>query len=91
MEPQTADVILPRERERLELVRNWTDGEDYIEAADAGAGAKVRSFSAGSSWAVLSGSLEPGLYEAPTGAVEAEDPGLRLHGFQFTPVPPTEN
>jgi hypothetical protein len=89
MEPQTADVILPRERERLELVRDWTDGEDYIEAADAGAGAKVRSFSAGSSWAVLSGSVEPGLYEAATGKVEADDPGLRLHGFQFTPVPPS--
>lgn len=88
MEPQTADLVLPRDRDRLELVRDWSDGEDHIEAADAGAGAKVKSFTAGEAWAVLSGSVEPGLYEAPDGLVEAEDPGLRLHGFQFTPVPP---
>jgi hypothetical protein len=88
MEPQTADVALPADRERLELVRDWSDGEDYIEAADAGAGARVKSFHAGEAWAVLSGPLEPGLYEASSGAVEAADPGLRLHGFQFTPLAP---
>jgi hypothetical protein len=88
MEPQTADIALPADRERLELVRDWTDGEDYIEAADAGGGAQVKSFRAGETWAVLSGPVEPGLYEAPSGLVEAEDPGLRLHGFQFTPLPP---
>ena len=88
MEPQTADIALPAARERLELVRDWIDGEDYIKAADAGAGARVRSFRAGGAWAVLSGPLEPGLYEAPDGIVEAKDPGLRLHGFQFTPLPP---
>jgi hypothetical protein len=88
MEPQTADIALPADRERLELVRDWSAGEDYIEAADAGAGAKVRSFRAGEAWAVLSGSLEPGLYEAADGAIEAADPGLRLHGFQFTPLAP---
>jgi hypothetical protein len=37
MQPQTADVALPADRDRLELVRDWSDGEDYIEAADAGA------------------------------------------------------
>jgi hypothetical protein len=89
MEPQTADIALPTDRERLELVRDWSDGEDYIEAADAGAGAQVKSFSAGAAWAVLSGPLEPGLYEAPAGLIEAGDPGLRLHGFQFTPLPPS--
>jgi hypothetical protein len=88
MEPQTADIALPADRERLELVRDWSEGEDYIEAADAGAGAQVKSFRAGEAWAVLSGPLEPGLYEAPSGLVEAEDPGLRLHGFQFTPLEP---
>ncbi len=88
MEPQTADIALPADRERLDLVRDWTSGEDYIEAADAGAGARVKSFSAGAVFAVLSGSVEPGLYEAAGGAVEAEDPGLRLHGFQFTPRAP---
>jgi hypothetical protein len=88
LEPQTADVALPADRERLELVRDWVDGPDYIEAADAGAGAQVRSFRAGEAWAVLSGTVEPGLYEAPEGLVEAEDPGLRVHAFQFTPLPP---
>jgi hypothetical protein len=87
MQPQTADIALPKDRGRLELVRDWEDGEDYIEARDAGAGAKVRSFSAGEAWAVLSHAVEPGLYKTD-GTVEAEDPGLRLHGFQFTPVPP---
>jgi hypothetical protein len=88
MEPQTADIALPADRGRLDLVRDWIDGEDYIEAADAGAGAQVKSFRAGEVWAVLSGSVEPGLYEAPSGLVEAEDPGLRVHAFQFTPLEP---
>ena len=36
------------------------------------------------------GGLEaPGLYETD-GTVVAETPGLRLHGFQFTPVVPAE-
>ena len=39
LEPQTADIVLPADRDRLELVRDWTDGEDWIEAADAGAAA----------------------------------------------------
>ncbi|MFL5781265.1 MAG: redoxin domain-containing protein [Thermoleophilaceae bacterium] len=85
--PQTADVPLPAERERLELVRDWIDGEDWIEAADAGASATV-AFRAGGAWAVLSGGgLEPGLYETD-GTVVAEEAGLRLHGFQFEPLPP---
>jgi AhpC/TSA family len=87
MEPQTADVTLPAERSRLELVRDWTDGVDYIEAADAGAAASVR-FDAGGAYAVLSGDgVEPGVYESD-GTVVAKSPGLRLHGFQFTPSPP---
>lgn len=86
LRPQTADVTLPAERDRLELVRDWSDGEDYIEAADAGAAASVR-FSGGGAFAVLSGPVEPGTYETE-GTVVAESPGLRLHGFQFTPAPP---
>ena len=84
LEAQTADLRLPGERERLELVRDWTDGEDFIEAADAGAAATVE-FTGGGAWAVLSGPVAPGLYETD-GAVVAEEPGLRLHGFQVTPV-----
>jgi hypothetical protein len=85
--PQTADIALPADRGRLELVRDWTDGEDWIAAADAGAAAQFE-FSAGAAFAVLSeGGVEPGLYET-CGTVLAETPGLRLHGVQFTPVPP---
>jgi hypothetical protein len=88
LEPQTADVVLPGDRDRLELVRDWEDGEDWIEALDAGAAATV-SYSAGGAWAVLSGAdVEPGVYETE-GTVVAESPGLRLHGFQFTPAPPS--
>ncbi|HEX2234202.1 MAG TPA: redoxin domain-containing protein [Thermoleophilaceae bacterium] len=84
LEPQTADIALPRERDRLELVRDWEDGEDYIEAADAGAAASF-TWSGAEAYAVLSGAdREPGLYETD-GTVVAEDPGLRLHGVQFTP------
>jgi hypothetical protein len=86
LEPQTADIALPRDRERLELVRDWTDGEDWIEASDAGAAASF-TFRAGGAFAVLSGSVEPGLYETD-GTVVADDPGLRLHGVQFTPLAP---
>ena len=87
LEPQTADIALPADRDRLELVRDWTDGEDWIAAADAGAAASF-SYSAGAAYAVLSeGGVEPGLYEVD-GTVEAESPGLRLHGVQFTPAPP---
>jgi hypothetical protein len=87
LEPQTADIVLPHDRERLELIRDWNDGEDYIEAQDAGAGA-VFEYSGGSAWAVLSGAVGPGLYEISGGRVEAESPGLRLHAVQFTPRPP---
>ncbi len=86
LQPQTADVALPAERRRLELVRDWTDGEDWIEAADSGAAASV-TFDAGGAWAVLSGTVEPGLYDTD-GTVVADDPGIRLHGFQFTPRAP---
>ena len=87
LEAQTADVTLPSDRERLELVRDWHNGPDYIEAADAGAAATV-SFDAGSAWAVVSGDDDvPGL-RATDGTVVAPGPGFKLHGFQFTPRPP---
>jgi hypothetical protein len=86
MDPQTADVTLPADAERLALSGDWSEGSDYIEAQSAGASARVE-FRAGEAYAVLSGSVEPGLH--PTdGNVVAEAPGLRLHGFQFTPLPP---
>ena len=87
LEPQTADIVLPGDRDRLELVRDWNDGEDYIEAQDAGAGAAFE-YDGGSAWAVLSGSVAPGLYEVKDGQITAESPGLRLHAVQVTPRPP---
>jgi AhpC/TSA family protein len=89
LEPQTADIALPADRDRLELVRDWTDGEDWIAAADAGAAARFE-YRAGAAYAVLSGAdVEPGLYET-SGEVVAESPGLRLHGVQFAPLPPAD-
>jgi hypothetical protein len=86
MEPQTADVALPADAERVQLAGSWSEGPDYLEADDAGASAHVR-FRAGEAYAVLSGTAKAGLH--PTdGTVVAEAPGLRLHGFQFTPLSP---
>jgi hypothetical protein len=86
MDPQTADIAVPAERDRVELSGEWSEGPDYLEAGAAGASARVQ-YRAGDAYAVLSGSVEAGLY--PTdGTVVAEASGLRLHGFQFTPLPP---
>jgi hypothetical protein len=86
LEPQTADIALPRDRDRLVLEGDWSEGEDYLEAAAAGATAEPLSFSAGAAYAVLGGAGvdEPGLHESD-GRVEADEAGLRLYGFQFTP------
>ena len=87
MDPQTADVALPADAGRLALTGRWSEGPDYLEAAEAGATARA-DYRAGEAYAVLSGSAHPGLY--PTdGAIVAEAPGLRLHGFQFTPLSPS--
>ena len=86
MDPQTADVALPADAERVQLTGQWSEGEDYIEAQEPGATAHVR-FRAGEAYAVLSGTAEPGLH-VTDGTVVAQTPGLRLHGFQFTPAPP---
>ncbi|MEX2194415.1 MAG: hypothetical protein WD844_03940 [Thermoleophilaceae bacterium] len=85
---QTADIVLPADRSRVELVRDWLEGPDYLEAADAGAGISVR-FDAGGAWVVLSGEdvEQPGPYETD-GTIVAESAGLRVHGFQFTPKAP---
>jgi hypothetical protein len=86
MDPQTADIALPDDAERIQLVGSWEPGSDYLEAREAGATARVQ-YRAGEAYAVLSGTVEAGLH--PTdGTVVAEAAGLRLHGFQFTPLPP---
>jgi hypothetical protein len=86
MDPQTADIALPADAQRVQFVGAWNDGADYVEAREAGAAATAR-FRAGDAYAVLSGTVEPGLH-ATDGTVVAEAPGLRLHGFQFTTLPP---
>lgn len=85
--PQTADIALPAGRDRLELDGEWAEGEDYLEAAGAGARARVRSFDAGAAYAVVAGTGvdEPGPRRGD-GTVEAPAAGFRLYGFQFTPA-----
>lgn len=93
LQPQTADLQIPDGIDRLKVKGNWGRADDYIQAEKAGAKVSV-SADAGSAWAVLSGEgvENPGLHELPIEggkvSVEAEAPGLRVHGFQFTPVPP---
>lgn len=93
MKPQTADLALPDGADRLKVKGTWGQAEDYIESEKAGNKVSVKC-EAGSAWAVLSGEgVEyPGLHEVPIeggkATVEAPGPGLRFHGFQFTPVPP---
>jgi hypothetical protein len=87
MDPQTADVSLPADRDRVRLSGDWSEGPDYLEAKAAGASAQVE-YRAGEAYAVLSGSVKAGLYPT-TGTVVAEASGLRLYGFQFTPLPPS--
>jgi hypothetical protein len=87
MDPQTADITLPADRDRVQLAGDWSEGPDYLESQAAGASAQV-NYRAGEAYAVLSGSVDAGLYPT-TGTVVAEASGLRLHGFQFTPLPPS--
>src|SRR3954453_3005059 len=61
MEPQTADVTLPADVSRVELTGHWSEGQDYLVADEAGARATVR-YRAGDAYAVLSGTVEPGLH-----------------------------
>lgn len=83
--PQTADIALPADRERLELTGDWNAESDFIEAASPGASATA-TFRAGDAYAVISNDgASPGLRETD-GTVTAAAPGLRLHGFQFTPL-----
>lgn len=86
LEPQTADIVLPGDAERVELTGEWHAGGDFLEATTPGATATAR-WTGGSAWAVLSGTAEAGLYETG-GTVTTEAPGLRLHGFQFLPAAP---
>ncbi|MFY9489233.1 MAG: DipZ protein [Solirubrobacterales bacterium] len=89
--PQTADIALPPETDRLELTGQWEPSADWLEAKSAGATATARC-EAGGAYAILSGRGvdQPGpkalTIEAGQVTVSADQPGIRLHGFQFTPV-----
>lgn len=88
MKPQTADITLPVDRGRLTLDGDWAEGEDYLEAAAAGASAHAE-WDGGECYAILSGVPDPG--PAPCeGTFTAEREGVCLHGFQFTPGPPAK-
>lgn len=93
MEAQTADIQLPADSSRLKVKGTWGSADDYIQSEKAGNRVSAKC-EAGAAWAVLSGEgVEyPGLHEVPIDGgrvtVEASGPGLRFHGFQFTPVPP---
>src|SRR6476659_5439133 len=41
MDPQTADVALPADADRVELSGDWAQGDDFLEAREAGASASV--------------------------------------------------
>ncbi len=93
MPAQTADLAIPDGVDRLKVKGTWDQDQDFIESTKAGNKVSVKC-DAGSAWAVLSGAgVEyPGLHEVAVeggrASVEAAGPGLRLHGFQFTPRPP---
>jgi hypothetical protein len=80
--PDLLEPLRPEDEPGAEM-----DPQTADVTQEAGAVARVQ-FRAGEAYAVLSGSVEAGLY--PTdGTVVAEAVGLRLHGFQFTPLPPS--
>lgn len=88
--PQTADIALPDGADRLKVKGTWGSAEDYIESTKAGNRVSIKC-DAGSAFAILSGAGVdyPGVHEVPIengkASVEASEPGLRVHGFQFTP------
>ena len=86
LEPQTADIALPADRDRLELVRDWTDGEDWIEAADAGAAASFSYSAAGVGGAVGRG-VEPGSTRS-TGRSRRSRRGSACTACSSRPAPP---
>lgn len=88
---QTADIALPKENDRVAFEGEWRDGPDYIQAeSDGRISARCE---AGAAFAILSGrAIEPeGAHEVPivdgVATLEVTD-GVRVHGFQFTPVVP---
>lgn len=89
--PQTADIALPPEADRLSLTGEWKESGDWLEAATAGATATAKC-EAAAAFAIVSGKgvEHPGALQVPishgSATVTAEQPGFRLHGFQFIAV-----
>ncbi len=90
MQPQTADIVLPADAERVSIAGEWSEGRDWLEATAAGAALTARC-DAGGAWAVLSGRgvEHPGCHEFAIEdggvTIAADRPGLRVHALQFTP------
>jgi hypothetical protein len=90
---QTADIAVPDGLERIKLKGPWVQGKDWLEAEAEGATAIVKC-DAGAAYAVISGAGvgEPGVHEVDIAkdrvTFVADQPGLRVHGFQFTPKAP---
>src|SRR2546430_633632 len=60
-EPQTADIVLPADGDRVQLTGEWAQGAEWIEARKAGEGGRGR-FGAGEPSGGLGGTAEPGLH-----------------------------
>ena len=88
LEPQTADIVLPRERDRLELVRDWTDGEDYIEASGRRRGRGLRIQRRLGVGRPVGLGRARALRGARTGGSRQSRRGYACTRVQFTPRPP---
>lgn len=88
--PQTADLAFPDGADRVKVKGTWESDQDFIQSTKAGNKVSIKC-DAGKAYAVLSGEgVEyPGVHEVPIdggkASVVADGPGLRVHGFQFTP------
>lgn len=89
--PQTADIALPPQANRLTLTGEWAESGDWLEAKAAESSATAKC-DAASAFAIVSGKGvdHPGAIQVPildgSATVRAERSGFRLHGFQFIAV-----
>jgi hypothetical protein len=88
--PQTADIALPADIQRVVTTGSWSQGADWLVSGEPGATISA-DCDAGTAWAVLSGPEveHSGCHELPIEhgrvTVTSRDAGLRVHGLQFTP------
>ena len=88
LEPQTADIALPADRERLQARARLARGRGLPRGRRRRRRRELHvQRRRGLRRPLGRGDVEPGLYETD-GTVTADAPGLRLHGVQFAPLPP---